>query len=50
MDKPNVVIITVDELRADYVGCLRKTLPGGQRAQGAAALVETPNIDAIADQ
>ncbi len=50
MEVPNVVIITADELRADYVGCLRKTLPGGQRAQGAAALVETPNIDAIADQ
>ncbi len=50
MQKPNIVIITPDELRADYVSCLRKTLPVGRSEHGAAGSVETPNIDALADQ
>lgn len=49
MEKPNVVIITPDQLRANYVGCLRETLPAGRRDQGASALVDTPHIDALAD-
>jgi len=34
--KPNVVLITIDTLRADYLGCY-----GNRR-------VETPNLDALA--
>jgi choline-sulfatase len=46
--KPNVVIITADELRADYVSCIQKNLPTDRASMGAAGLVETPNIDSIA--
>ena len=48
--KPNVVIITPDELRADYVSCIQKTLPPDRAGLGAAGLVETPNIDSIAQR
>jgi arylsulfatase A-like enzyme len=50
MQKPNVVIITPDELRADYVSCLRKLLPSERSEHGASAQVETSHIDSLATQ
>lgn len=50
MRRPNVVIITPDELRADYISCLRNNLPTERSAHGAAGLLETPNIDALTDR
>lgn len=49
-NKPNIVIITSDELRADYVNLIHKTLPSDRAGLGAAGLVETPNMDSIAQQ
>lgn len=49
-NRPNVIIITPDELRADYVGCFQRTLPLERQAEGAAHLVETPHIDGLAEQ
>lgn len=50
LQQPNLLVIQTDEHNVRTLGCYRKTLAAGQaEVWGAGVVVETPNLDWIAE-